>query len=200
MSNLKNNGLKKTSRGQEEQISSNLNLTLSGKNVKETVIKDCIVLNVSGVDSFKSFNYLPVDRGSILVDLLLPKGEYLDKNGSPSRFAINVRVRDSEDFLATNVGMLREDFLFDERNQQRVGDLHIRSRNFSNVSIDGEFAFKKPTKKYGSRNGYTVGKASILGEKSSPSLGALHGTLDKSAALKYREIYINEMKKGDYYG
>lgn len=200
MSDLENNGLKKTPRGQQEQISSNLDLTLSGKNIKEITIRNCTVLSVSGVDSFNSFSYLPIDKGSIMVDVLLPTGKNLFVNGRRIKVATNVRVRYSEDSLAADIGMLKDDFLFDEDGKPRIGDLIIRDYNASNVTFDGEFIFKKPTKKHGSINGYNVGKVSIYGEKVSPNFSVLHGNLDENAAKKYKEMYLNELKKGDYYG
>ena len=200
MSDLENNGLKKTPRGQAEQVKSNLDLTLSGKNIKQITISDCVVVNVKGVSSFGVFNYLPYDAGSLLVDVLLPKGKNLFSNGSPTRLAMNIRVRNSEEDLALRVGMLKEDFLFDENGKSRVGDLIIKDYNANSVSFNGEFVFKKPTKKYGTTNGYNRGKASLYGEKLSPLFGALHGSLDKSAVKKYKEMYLHELKKGDYYG
>jgi hypothetical protein len=200
MSNLNNNGLKKTIRGQEEQVSSNLDLALIGKAVKEITIRDCIVINVLGMETFENFKYLPVDKGSILVDVLLPEGRSLFTKGRMTRLATNIRVRDSEDVLASTVGMLKEDFLFDEYGKPRIGDLIIRNYDADNVSFDGEFIFKKPTKRYGSVNGYNTTRASIYGEKISPSFNALYGGLDPNAASKYKEIYLNELRKGDYYG
>ena len=192
--------MKKTIRGQEEQSSSNLDLALIGKAVKEITIRNCIVVNVSGMESFENFNYLPVDKGSIMVDVLLPVGKFLFIRGGKTRFAQNIRVRDSEDVLATTVGMLKDDFLFDEYGNPRIGDLIIRNYNASNVSFDGEFIFKKPTKRHGSTNGYNITKGSIYGEKISPSLDVLYGALDANAATKYKEIYLEQMKKGENYG
>ena len=114
MSDLFNNGLKKTARGQEEQVASNFNLASIGKAVKEITIRNCIVINVSGMETFENFKYLPVDKGSIMVDVLLPVGRNLFIRGSMTRIANNIRVRDSDDSLATTIGMLKEDFLFDE--------------------------------------------------------------------------------------
>lgn len=200
MNDLFNNGLKKTIRGQEEQVNSNLDLALMGKVVKEIKIRDCIVINVSGMETFENFKYMPVDKGSIMVDVLLPIGRTLFSRGSMTRIAQNIRVRDSEDVLATTVGMLKEDFLFDEYGKPRIGDLIIRNYDAQNVSFDGEFIFKKPTKKHGSVNGYNITKASIYGEKISPNFNALYGGLDPNAASKYKEMYLNELRKGDYYG
>jgi hypothetical protein len=200
MSDLFNNGLKKTARGQEEQVASNLNLASIGKAVKEITIRNCIVINVSGMETFENFKYLPVDKGSIMVDVLLPVGRNLFIRGSMTRIANNIRVRDSEDSLATTIGMLKEDFLFDEYGKPRVGDLIIRNYNAQNVSFDGEFIFKKPTKKHGSVNGYNISKTSVYGEKLSPNFNALFGGLDSNAAEKYKEIYLNQLRKGDFYG
>jgi hypothetical protein len=201
MSELENNGLKKTPRGQTEQVKSNLDLTLSGKNIKQITIEDCTVINVSGVYSFGVFNYLPVDKGSIMVDVLLPPGKKItDSDGTASRVASNVRVRLAEDSLSTHIGTLKDDFLFDENGNPRMGDLIIKNYNGNNVSHNGEFIFKKCTKRYGKRNGYNNEKATLLGDKVSPSFSALYGTLDKDAATKYREMYIEQIKKGDYYG
>ena len=197
---LENNGLKKTPRGQAEQSGSNLDLALIGKAVKETTIRNCIVVNVSGMESFENFNYLPVDKGSIMVDVLLPIGSSLFIRGSMTRFATNIRVRDSEDVLASTVGMLKKDFLFDEYGNSRVGDLIIRNYDGFNATFDGEFIFKKPTKRHGSANGYNITKGSVYGEKVSPNFDVLYGGLDSNAATKYKEIYLEEMKKGGYSG
>lgn len=200
MSDLFNNGLKRTPRGQEEQISSNLDLTLSGKNIKQVTIEDCIVLNVSGVDSFQSYNYLPTDIGSVMVDVLLPEGKTIFENGVAVRVARNIRVRGDGESLTALIGTLKEDFLFDSEGNPRMGDLTIKNYNSNNVTFNGEFVFKKCTKKFGSRRGYRQSKASLLGERISPSFNVLHGTLDKDAAIKYREMYIQQIKQGDYYG
>ena len=200
MEDLKNNGLKQTVKGQEEQVKSNFDLTLSGKNIKEVTIEDCMVLNVSGVYTFNIFNYLPIDKGSIMVDVLLPPGKTITNlDGTSSRVAKNVRVRLAEDNLALHIGTVKADFLFDENGKPRMGDLTIKNYNANNVSYNGEFTFKKCTKRYGSKNGYNSQKATLLGDKVSPNFSALHGTLDKDAAIKYREMYIEQIKKGDYY-
>lgn len=198
--NLENNGLKKTVRGQMEQAQSNLDTATVGKSIRGGVIPNCLVLSVSGVYSFGNFNYLPIDKGSILVDLKLPNEEYLFENGIKTNIARNVRIRMDENQICSDIGMLKENLLNDEYGNPRFGDLYFKSRNSNDVSLNGEFVYKKPTKGFGTMNGMNNEKASMYGEKISPTFNVLQGSLDSQAVTKYRELYINDIKNGDYYG
>lgn len=199
--NTKNNGLFKTSLGNLQFQENSSQFSTKGKEIKEIIIQDCIVVGVGGVKSFRKKDYCEEDSGTLVVDLLLPEGKKLNYYGTSVSGIKNVRCKQSTRLCEIDNGLLERDFIFDEYGRRRTGTLVLKSGlNYNKAVYEAYFEFNNPTKYFSTKSGRNEESSTLYGEKSSATLSVLFGSLPKSAFNNYKELFYFDLDKGDYYG
>lgn len=190
---LKFNGLSKTPGGQMLLQQNTQGLVNKDSQKQEIRIKDCIVTNVRGIGTFKSHKYTSSDEGSLLIDLVFPKGMTIDHLGKKYQGVQNVRCRQSYEALSLEIGLLEEDFIF------KTGDLIVTVFEYENIQMYGEFVFSLKSKEGDALMGNRQVERSLYTKPAPvPNMSVLHGGLNENGVKAYQEMYREERLRGGY--